>query len=159
MISTYESLFALDKPVDMDEIGFTFAFNVNSGFKGKWANLNDSKFVEFVPAIKTKEMINKNKVYRIMPLGFHMCTEEDQKHFYNELGTNKKPDLSKLYCLDKQDKFGNPVNLTLYDKIDFYRKIVLMYRPRVPPKNETSNDSLKLSQKYVGFAQLKLVVN
>ena len=117
MISSHKKLFALEQPVNMDKIGFTFAFRVSSGFLGGWENLHDPNFVEFSLAIKSKKTTENNeKLYEYMPLGFHNCTKHDEdEYFYKEQGKDKKPNLSKFYCLDKHDKFGNPVDLNLFD--------------------------------------------
>ena len=92
---------------------------MTTGKKGgrnrSWHNLNDPDYVEFAPAIREKRTsVDGVASYHETPLGFHVCTSEDEKFFYREIVSGHVPDLSTFNCLDKTDKFGQPVDLTFF---------------------------------------------
>ena len=72
-------------------------------------------------------------------INLHKCTEEDYADF-NEIVEWQKPKLdvakekNMFYCFDKNDQYGNAVNLTMYGDYGsgVFREISLIYRPCLP---------------------------
>lgn len=81
--------------------------------------LDNPSFVEWAPYIVTVEATEGGLVTNYEALSFNKCTTEDFKHFH-PTEENQKPQLNVykrqnfFYCLDEKDKYGNPVDFTIY---------------------------------------------
>ena len=56
---------------------------------------------------------------RYETVNVHKCTEEDYSEFHEIIESQKttlevKKKNNMFYCLDKNDKFGHPINMTTY---------------------------------------------
>jgi hypothetical protein len=97
--------------------------------------LDNQDFVEWAPYITEV----KNDQRTLTPLGFHRCNEHDYDNFYpvakSDVETLKEYKKKGLLCLDKTDKFGDPLDFRLFKSGDWgstYRDLTLLYRPCIP---------------------------
>jgi hypothetical protein len=111
-----------------------------------------------------------------------MCTAIDYAMFSAPVKGQEKimEDLmarGEMFCLDKTDRFGNPIDLSINGGYHYgiNRMLSIMYRPCIPTTrteftknkcaiNDVTNktqlaEQLKKSQNYVGEAQFRMIVN
>ena len=124
--------------VDLAKFNFSMAFSVETiGNKShsffKEAR-EDPDLVEWVVRINEEA---KDGTLSSELVDFHPCTENEINSFFpihkgqKFLLETKKKD---LLCIDKKDRFGNDLNLTIYgsENLGIWRNLDIIYRPCVP---------------------------
>jgi hypothetical protein len=74
-----------------------------------------------------------------IPIPYHTCNEEDISRFSSSKNGQEKimsylKSQTELYCLDRLDQFGNPIDLSIYGahRYNVKREISIVYRPCIP---------------------------
>ena len=69
----------------------------------------------------------------------HKCTKSDYEKFSqpkkgNEKSINHLKSSNEMFCLNKEDRFGNPIDFSIYgyESTVNSRELIIMYRPCIP---------------------------
>ena len=121
--------------VDLNAHQFKVAFSVQRIEGDITIPIDDPNFVEWVAYFETIE--KEHTTYSMVNV--HKCTEYDYSEFHEIVETQKstlevKKKKNMLYCLDKNDQFGRPVNMTAHGNWNdgFGRELAIVYRPCLP---------------------------
>ena len=128
--------------VNLTQHNFNVAFAVQKIEGDDFEPIGDPDYVQWLAYFYTETKHEKN--YTLVNV--HKCTEEDFEYFHEVteyqkyiVEEMKKKDM--FFCLDKDDQFGNPVDMTMYGawEIHYHRSLSIIYRPCQPKQRTELN--------------------